>query len=408
MLDITTVPIGRIAVIDLCGRIDAMNAGLLSDAIARASENQRAGIILDMAKVDYMSAAGLRVLRALYDKTGVVHVAEPSGRVREVLQMTGLSAQYKVYETRVEAIHAIAPITNAHTHLELGWLADYRPGVSGAPFVDWILGLIDRRRALGTREEVIAKKAIDAAIQTLLEAGTTTVGDISSVGWSIEPLLASGMKGIVYLEVLGVNLERGEETLQRARTLIDEWRPKERNGLRLGISLHAPYSVHPALWKSALDYVRKEALPLCIHTAESPAEADYLLNGTGAMIEYQTKLGIELPSPRITPIRYLEDLGALALKPLLVHAVQVSDDDIRRIKANGCSVVHCPRSNLRLRCGRMPLEKYLEQGVPVYLGTDSLCSAPSLDIFDELEVAAALHHGIVAPYKLAGMVHQAL
>jgi len=69
-------------------------------------------------------------------------------------------------------------------------------------------------------------------------------------------------------------------------------------------------------------------------------------------------------------------------------------------------VVHCPRSNLRLRCGRMPLEQYLAQGVPVYLGTDSLSSSPSLDVFDELEVAAALHHDSVEPEAIERLIHQ--
>jgi 5-methylthioadenosine/S-adenosylhomocysteine deaminase len=86
----------------------------------------------------------------------------------------------------------------------------------------------------------------------------------------------------------------------------------------------------------------------------------------------------------------------------------VSDDDITKIKASGASVVHCPRSNLRLHCGRMPLEKYLAQGVPVFLGTDSLGSSPSLDVFDELDVAAALHHGKVEPGAIGKLVHTAM
>jgi cytosine/adenosine deaminase-related metal-dependent hydrolase len=56
----------------------------------------------------------------------------------------------------------------------------------------------------------------------------------------------------------------------------------------------------------------------------------------------------------------------------------------------------------------MPLEKYLAQGVPVYLGTDSLSSSPSLDVLDELEVAAALHYGKVQPEIIERLIHQPL
>jgi cytosine/adenosine deaminase-related metal-dependent hydrolase len=174
--------------------------------------------------------------------------------------------------------------------------------------------------------------------------------------------------------------------------------------MRVGLTIHAPYSVHPTLWKKALDYARQESLPVCIHAAESQAEYEYFTQGSGPMAEIQKKFNAAFESPKKSPIRYLEDLGALALKPLLIHAVEVDDEDIRRIKASGCTVVHCPRSNLRLQCRRMPLEKYVEQGVPVLLGTDGLSSSPSLNVLDELEVAVALHHGKVKPEVIADMV----
>jgi 5-methylthioadenosine/S-adenosylhomocysteine deaminase len=85
--------------------------------------------------------------------------------------------------------------------------------------------------------------------------------------------------------------------------------------------------------------------------------------------------------------------------------VQVDTDDVKRIKASGSRVVHCPRSNLRLRCGRMPLEKFLAADVPVYLGTDSLGSSPSLNILDEMEVAVALHHGQVEAHEVERLVY---
>jgi 5-methylthioadenosine/S-adenosylhomocysteine deaminase len=262
----------------------------------------------------------------------------------------------------------------------------------------------------GCYAEVTFRKAVEAGIAALIEAGTTVVGDVSATGASVGPLLESGLAGVVYIEVLGLYAEQADRCLNGVRYLIDEWRPKERNGMRLGLSIHAPYSTHPALWRKALDYARQEALPLCIHIAESSAEYEYLTQGTGPFAdEYYPGLGMPaVTPPRTTPIRYLEDLGALDLKPLLVHAIHVDDDDIQRIKASGASVVHCPRSNLRLRCGRIPLEKYLAHGVPVYLGTDSLSSSPSLNIFDELEVAVALHHDRVQPEAIEALLRQPL
>ena len=51
----------------------------------------------------------------------------------------------------------------------------------------------------------------------------------------------------------------------------------------------------------------------------------------------------------------------------------------------------------------MPLDAFLIAGVPVYVGTDSRASAPSLDVRDELDVAVALHHGRVPPEAVAAL-----
>jgi anti-anti-sigma factor len=386
-----------------------VNADQFLRALTTEYHSGRTRIVLDMAGVNFMSGAGVHALRRFHELANAVRIAQPSLQVLEVLQIIGLDRVYDVYPSRTEAIQAITSVTNAHTHLELGWAADHRPGVEGAPFVSWVKRLT--QRAWEMREgdwQAFYERSAREGIQRLLGAGTTAVGEISSMGVSIGPLLESGLAGVVYVEVAGADPERAEERAIWARSIIDQWRPQERNGMRIGLGIHAPYSTHPDLWQRLVDYARNEALPVSIHIAESPDEYDYLAQGTGEFAEgFYEDLGLpRIPVPGMTPIQYLEDLGALELKPLLAHAIQVSDDDIRRIKASGAAVVHCPRSNLRLRCGRMPLEQYLAQGVPVYLGTDSLASSPSLDVFDELEVAAALHFGRVEPEAMERLIHQ--
>lgn len=99
-------------------------------------------------------------------------------------------------------------------------------------------------------------------------------------------------------------------------------------------------------------------------------------------------------------------LGVLAARPLLVHAVHVTKDDIKLIAKSGCALVHCPRSNTLLSCGRMPFEDYLAAGVPVYLGTDSRASSPDLDVRAEAKFAQRLHASLVEPEEIAQLIHQ--
>ncbi len=300
-------------------------------------------------------------------------------------------------------------ITNAHTHLELGWLAECCPNEDGQDFLPWLTDMTERWRKVagaGCFAEVYYHKAVESGIQSLLDAGVTHVGDISSTAKSLPLLLQSGLQGAVYIECLTPYPAEVEKRFNMARYLIEEWRPKENGGLKVGLTLHTPYTVHPALWRKALPYVRQENLPLCVHVAESPGEYEWMTGGTGPFAEFSEMRGDPIPVPKKTPIAYLEELGVLDLKPLLVHAVHVTEDDVRRIKASGSAVVHCPRSNQRLRCGRMPLELYLKHDVPVYLGTDSLASTPSLDIREELEAAVRLHEGYVPRAEIEKLLHR--
>jgi cytosine/adenosine deaminase-related metal-dependent hydrolase len=289
-------------------------------------------------------------------------------------------------------------LTNAHAHLELGWLAEFCPEESGRDYFSWMMAVGQERRRLTGMAcfvETRFRQAVEAGIKALLSAGTTHLGDISSSGSSIHPLFESGLQGVVYVEVTGQYAEQADHALAMARYVIDEARPKERNGMRIGICLDSLLTVHPALWRKGIAYARDEALPLCIHVAESQAEYDWATRDSGPLADFYRDMGIALSSPRKSPVAFLEDLGALELQPLLIHAVHVDDEDIRRIKTSGSSVVHCPRSNQRLQVGRMPLESFLAQGVPVYLGTESLASSPSLDVRDDVAMDVAALQSLV-------------
>lgn len=406
MLTIRTTHIGEIVVLYLSGRIDAINASLLQDSLdAMIEEGAGDKLLLHCKELNYLSAAGLRVLKHLKQKTDFVRIAEPSDRVIEVMQITGLDAVYTLYATLTKALADTRPIVNAHTHLELGWLKAGLPDMVGTDFVAWMRSAVyEPFQRLQTGWEKQFVDSIEAGIKELVATGVTTVGDISETGLSIQPLLNAGLGGVVYIEILGDDVQKAEQRFQRMKDIIKNWKPRLKGNLRIGIAPHTPYSLSRELWAKVIEFAKAENLPLCIHVAESQAETEYLQSGTGALKEiYYPERKFE--APKKSPVAYLEELGALALKPLLIHAVQVSDEDIALIKKYDCTVVHCPRSNLRLNCGRMPLEKFLAAGIPVLIGTDSLASSPSLNIFQEMEVAIALHYGKVDPRQLVKMAH---
>jgi len=86
---------------------------------------------------------------------------------------------------------------------------------------------------------------------------------------------------------------------------------------------------------------------------------------------------------------YVARTGALSPDALVIHAVEVDQTDIDLLAASGAAVAHCPRSNDRLRCAPAPVADILRAGITVGLGTDSLASNDSLDMFAEMRAALA-------------------
>lgn len=403
MIKIDTVRVGETALITVSGRIDSMNAGKLRMVLDQELNHQTHDIVLNLAEVNHMSAAGLRILRHIKDTTGHVRIASPSHRVREILQITGLDAVYEVYETQIEAVHTVSAVTNAFTNLELDWMSGMCPPAVGTDYLTWLKTLIERRwDSQGNQWETTFEQASEAGINRLIAAGVTMVADVTSTGLSIEPLLKSGLRGIVYVELVGMNPDKLNARMERVRSIIEKWRPRMSSHLTLGLAIHAPFTVHPDLLKRGVEYAKTQNLPLCIQVGRIAEEAEWMEQGTGRI---KDMFPYPVPSPGKSSVAFLEEIGALELKPLLIRAIHVNDEDIQRIKSAGSTVVHTPRSDLRLHCGRMPLEKFIEADIPVLLGTGSMASAPSLSIFDDMEIAIALHHGRVPAETIAAMIH---
>jgi 5-methylthioadenosine/S-adenosylhomocysteine deaminase len=267
---------------------------------------------------------------------------------------------------------AILPgFVNAHSHLEYAVYAGFGDGTS---FVPWLQTHIERKRRIGLSDmEAIAR--LGAA--ECLASGITTVADASFSGAAVTACDELGLRAIVYLEVFG---EDASEVTERFEPMRERVASSLSDRVRLGISPHAPTTVGSDLYAACA----ATGLPVATHLAESPAEEEWLLQGTGPYAE----LADWLPPPAgTTGIRMLAELGLLGPGVVAAHCVTVDDEEIELLARHDVAVAHCPRSNAFLGCGIAPVAELLEAGVRVGLGTDSPASTPSFDFFDELRAA---------------------
>jgi 5-methylthioadenosine/S-adenosylhomocysteine deaminase len=90
------------------------------------------------------------------------------------------------------------------------------------------------------------------------------------------------------------------------------------------------------------------------------------------------------------PLARLAALGLVTPNLIGVHATALAAAEIDLVATAGASIVHCPRSNLKLASGICPVAALLAAGVNVALGTDGAASNNRLDLLAEMQTAALL------------------
>ena len=331
-------------------------------------------------------------------------IAVDRGRIAAVGRPASRAADDRVVDLGRVAV--MPGLVNAHTHLELSHLRDEVPPSS--TFVMWIRRVMATRREWPDPSAPAILEAVDRAIAESERAGTALVGDISNTLVTFAPLARSTLAGIVFYELIRFNAPDPAAFVDEARRRIAALPPAER--VRASLAAHAPYSVAPLVFRALRDALQCDPfVPCSVHLSESQEEVEFIRSGEGPWRVLLEQIGAWDPAwvaPGVSPVQFLDESGFLRSNVIAVHGVQMSSADLARLVAHGTTLVTCPRSNGHTGAGAPPITEFYESGVRVAIGTDSLASAPDLNVFSELATMRALAPGVPAPLMLDSATRQ--
>jgi cytosine/adenosine deaminase-related metal-dependent hydrolase len=287
-------------------------------------------------------------------------------------------------------------LVNAHTHLELSYLAG--AVAPAARFTDWIRQLMALRRMQPEPAAPAILGPMRDDIAQLRRDGTAIVGDVSNTLVSVPALAEAGQPAAVFFEQVRFRAVDAEAALSAAAgRLAGLTAPPD---VRVALAPHAPYSVSPRLFQLLRHELDRDPFArTSVHVAESREEATLLERGTGAwrdLLEELRAWDPEWTPPGCSPVEYLDRMRVLGERVLAVHCVQASFADLGRIAGRRATIVTCPRSNRHVGVGSPPITEFYASGAAVAIGTDSRASAPDLSIWPELAEMRRLAPGVPA------------
>jgi anti-anti-sigma factor len=111
MMELTTAKIGPVSVVDAAGRIDSVTAKSLEEKLLGLIREAPSALVVDFAKVDYVSSAGLRVLLVAAKHSKAAHcnfaLCSLKAQVRQVFDISGFDTIMAILPDRASALAAV-------------------------------------------------------------------------------------------------------------------------------------------------------------------------------------------------------------------------------------------------------------------------------------------------------------
>lgn len=299
-------------------------------------------------------------------------VAVRDGRIEAILPAAQAAARFPGHAETVLDNHVLIPgLVNAHTHAAMSLMRGLSDDL---PLMRWLEDHIWPAEAKHVSAQFVRDGTLLACAE-MLRGGITCFNDMyffpEAAG---EAASLAGMRvalGLIVVEFPSAYASDPEDYLRKGLALRD--RLGERPLVSFCFAPHAPYTVSDTSFRKVGTLAAELDLPVHVHLHETADE-----------------IARSLAEHGVRPLERLHRLGLVAPNLIAVHAVHLSDAEIGLLGRHGCSVVHCPSSNLKLASGFAPVHSMLKNNINVALGTDGAASNNRLDLLQEMRTAALL------------------
>lgn len=259
-------------------------------------------------------------------------------------------------------------LINAHTHLAMTLFRGYADDLA---YEDWMQKIQNIEMKL-SHADIRAGAAL--GVLEMIRSGTTAFADMYIHMDEVAAVVkGSGIRAALGYGMIEGRNEEASEKLKSRERFVRKW-----NGAGRITAMYAPHSATSCSREFLVkvkEMADRDGVGIHTHVLETEDELNYMKDRYG-----------------MCSVNFLNSIGMLGPNLIAAHCIWLSEDDLELLKIKKVNVVHCPSSNMALGVGIAPVQKMLEKGINVALGTDSVASGGSLDMWKEMRHAMMLHN----------------
>ncbi len=306
---------------------------------------------------------------SIYDPGYVAVLGDRIASIGPAAESSAIRARRRV---DADGRYVMPGLINGHQHAAMSVM---RGMADDLKLMQWLERYIFPAEAKNVDPDFVYWGTLLSCIE-MIRSGTTTYVDMYYFEDKVAEATASaGMRGVLGQTVLDFpspDFPDSETAIARtAEGFLRKW--KGHPLIVPAIAPHAPYTCSEKTLMAAKQAAEEADSPIIIHLAETRNEVQQIQERSGT-----------------TPIRYLDRIGFLSPRVIAAHVVWADDEEIEILRAAGVGVVHNPESNMKLASGVAPIQKMLEAGLKVGIGTDGPASNNNLDLLQEVDFMAKL------------------